>query len=165
VQLTNRAGRLKPGMYAHVELKSADARDSWYRPTPYSTPGPSRSCHRAGRRLFQPQHVKIAAVSATPLKSSRVEGRRSGGDRRKLLPRLGESASRLAPGIRGLCPPDLDRRLSLDSDHLPHDPESPKVGDNQLEATVTDAQGKPIDDAEVTVQFFMPAMPTMTCRR
>ena len=24
-----------------------------------------------------------------------------------------------------------------------------------------DANGKPIDDAEVTVQFFMPAMPTM----
>jgi len=24
-----------------------------------------------------------------------------------------------------------------------------------------DAQGNPIDDAEVTVQFFMPAMPTM----
>jgi nitrogen fixation protein FixH len=40
-------------------------------------------------------------------------------------------------------------------------PDPPKTGDNQLEATVKDAQGKPIDDAEVTVQFFMPAMPTM----
>jgi len=27
--------------------------------------------------------------------------------------------------------------------------------------TVKDASGKPIDDAEVTVQFLMPAMPTM----
>ena len=35
------------------------------------------------------------------------------------------------------------------------------MGDNQLEATVTDAIGKPIDDADVAVQFFMPAMPTM----
>src|SRR5207237_2086973 len=40
-------------------------------------------------------------------------------------------------------------------------PDPPKTGDNQLEATVKDAQGKPVDDAEVTVQFFMPAMPTM----
>jgi len=40
-------------------------------------------------------------------------------------------------------------------------PDPPKTGDNQLEATVKDAQGKPIDDAEVSVQFFMPAMPTM----
>ncbi len=40
-------------------------------------------------------------------------------------------------------------------------PEPAKTGDNQLEATVKDAAGKPIDDAEVTVQFFMPAMPTM----
>ena len=30
-----------------------------------------------------------------------------------------------------------------------------------MEATVKDAAGKPIDDAEVSVQFFMPAMPTM----
>jgi nitrogen fixation protein FixH len=40
-------------------------------------------------------------------------------------------------------------------------PDPPKTGDNQLEATVKDARGNPIDDAEVTVQFFMPAMPTM----
>ena len=40
-------------------------------------------------------------------------------------------------------------------------PDPPKIGDNELEATVKDAGGKPIDDAEVSVQFFMPAMPTM----
>jgi membrane fusion protein, copper/silver efflux system len=40
-------------------------------------------------------------------------------------------------------------------------PDPAKTGDNELEATVKDAGGKPIDDAEVTVQFFMPAMPTM----
>jgi hypothetical protein len=40
-------------------------------------------------------------------------------------------------------------------------PDPAKVGDNLLEATVRDAGGKPIGDAEVSVQFFMPAMPTM----
>jgi nitrogen fixation protein FixH len=40
-------------------------------------------------------------------------------------------------------------------------PDPPKIGDNQMEVTVMDAGGKPIDAAEVSVQFFMPAMPTM----
>jgi hypothetical protein len=40
-------------------------------------------------------------------------------------------------------------------------PDPPKTGDNQLEAVVKDASGKPIDDAQVSVQFYMPAMPTM----
>src|SRR5580704_8974419 len=40
-------------------------------------------------------------------------------------------------------------------------PDPPKIGDNQMEVTVKDAGGKPIDAAEVSVQFFMPAMPTM----
>src|SRR5439155_22586024 len=40
-------------------------------------------------------------------------------------------------------------------------PDPPKTGDNQFEVVVKDASGKPIDDAEVTVQLFMPAMPTM----
>src|SRR5205814_3231363 len=40
-------------------------------------------------------------------------------------------------------------------------PDPPKTGDNQLEATVKDANGNPVEDAEVSVQFLMPAMPTM----
>jgi Cu(I)/Ag(I) efflux system membrane fusion protein len=40
-------------------------------------------------------------------------------------------------------------------------PDPPKVGQNQLEVTVKNAAGKPIDDAQVSVQFYMPAMPTM----
>ena len=40
-------------------------------------------------------------------------------------------------------------------------PDPPKVGQNQFEVTVKDATGKAIDDAQVTVQFYMAAMPTM----
>ena len=36
-----------------------------------------------------------------------------------------------------------------------------RTGDNALEATIRDASGRPVDGADVTVQFFMPAMPTM----
>jgi len=78
-----------------------------------------------------------------------------------------DSESQLAPRSRdrGLCPQTGPATLVGTQITFRTIPESPKVGDNQLEATVTDAQGKPIDDAEVTVQFFMPAMPTMNMRR
>jgi hypothetical protein len=36
----------------------------------------------------------------------------------------------------------------------------PKTGDNVFEATVKN-QGQPVTDADVSVQLFMPAMPTM----
>ena len=40
-------------------------------------------------------------------------------------------------------------------------PDPARTGDNQFEAFIKDAGGKPIDDADVSVQLFMPAMPTM----
>jgi Cu(I)/Ag(I) efflux system membrane fusion protein len=39
-------------------------------------------------------------------------------------------------------------------------PDPPKTGENQFEAAVADSHG-PVADAEVSVQLFMPAMPTM----
>ena len=40
-------------------------------------------------------------------------------------------------------------------------PDPPRTGDNMLEVSVKDAAGQPIADADVTVTFFMAAMPTM----
>jgi len=40
-------------------------------------------------------------------------------------------------------------------------PNPPKAGDNTLEVVVKDASGKPVTDAEVTVNFYMPPMPAM----
>ena len=40
-------------------------------------------------------------------------------------------------------------------------PNPPKTGDNAFEVTVKGADGKPITDAEVSVQFYMAAMPQM----
>jgi uncharacterized GH25 family protein len=42
------------------------------------------------------------------------------------------------------------------------DPNPMKAGeDNQFHVTLTDAAGKPISDARVTVTLIMPAMPSM----
>ena len=40
-------------------------------------------------------------------------------------------------------------------------PDPPRVGENALEVTVKDAQGRPVTDADVSVVFFMPPMPSM----
>jgi Cu(I)/Ag(I) efflux system membrane fusion protein/cobalt-zinc-cadmium efflux system membrane fusion protein len=40
-------------------------------------------------------------------------------------------------------------------------PDPPKTGDNSFEVMVKGADGKPIDDADVSVMFFMAAMPAM----
>jgi hypothetical protein len=40
-------------------------------------------------------------------------------------------------------------------------PEPPKTGESVFEVAVKDAGGQPVTDAEVSVQLFMPAMPTM----
>lgn len=40
-------------------------------------------------------------------------------------------------------------------------PEPPKMGDNQFEVMVMGGDGKPITDAEVSVAFYMAAMPSM----
>ena len=40
-------------------------------------------------------------------------------------------------------------------------PDPAQTGDNTFEVTVKDRQGQPVADAQVSVLFFMPAMPTM----
>lgn len=56
----------------------------------------------------------------------------------------------------GEAGPGQDLKISLKSD-----PERPKIGENKLEVSVLGADGKPVTDAAVTVQFYMPAMPSM----
>jgi hypothetical protein len=40
-------------------------------------------------------------------------------------------------------------------------PDPPSVGENRFEVTVRDSTGKAVDGADVALQFFRPAMPTM----
>lgn len=40
-------------------------------------------------------------------------------------------------------------------------PDPPRVGENALEVSVKDAQGRPVTDGEVSVAFFMPPMASM----
>jgi RND family efflux transporter MFP subunit len=163
LQLTNRGGRLKPGMYANVELRSR-GRSGLVVPTnAVLDSGTEQVVFIAqGDGRFQPQKVRI--------------GRRLG-DSTEILDGLKEG-EQVATGATFFLDSESQLRASLQGYEATATPtgavapagtqitfhtvpEPAKTGDNQLEATVKDAAGKPIDDAEVTVQFFMPAMPTM----
>ena len=41
------------------------------------------------------------------------------------------------------------------------DPDPPRAGDNRVEVSVSQGDGKPLADATVTAMFYMPAMPSM----
>ena len=55
-------------------------------------------------------------------------------------------------------PVGTDQGLSIAFKTLP-DP--PRSGDNMVEATVAQADGRPVEDAALSVIFHMPAMPSM----
>jgi Cu(I)/Ag(I) efflux system membrane fusion protein len=164
VQLTNRGGRLKPGMYANVDLTSR-GRSGLVAPTnAVLDSGREQVIFVAqGNGLFQPRSVKIGRRlgDATEILAGLKEGEQVATRAAFFL----DSESQLRASLQGYEPSTAPTGAAAApagtqiTFRTVSDP--PKTGDNQLEATVTDAGGKPIDDAEVTVQFFMPAMPTM----
>jgi RND family efflux transporter MFP subunit len=163
VQLPNRGGRLKPGMYANVELQSR-GRSGLVVPTnAVLDSGTEQVAFVAqGDGLFQPRKIKI--------------GHRLG-DATEILEGLKEG-DEVATGAAFFLDSESQRRASLEGYEASAAPtaaapaagtqitfrtvpDPPTIGDNQMEVAVMDAGGTPIDGAEVSVQFFMPAMPTM----
>jgi hypothetical protein len=76
-----------------------------------------------------------------------------------------DSESQLRAAVRGFeAPPGGPARATegpaLDITFRPQ-PDPPRTGDNMLEVSVKDASGMPVTDADVSVTFFMAAMPTM----
>jgi membrane fusion protein, copper/silver efflux system len=160
----NPRGRLKPGMFADVEVPVGGGMGLTVPTNAVLDSGTEQLVFVAqGDGVFEPRNVKV--------------GRRLG-DMVQILDGLKEE-EQVATGAAFFLDSESQLRASLQGyDAAPADrggpaattgpditfhtvPAPAKIGDNQLEAIVKDARGKPIDDADVTVQFFMPAMPTM----
>ncbi|MGE0230127.1 MAG: FixH family protein, partial [Dehalococcoidia bacterium] len=116
-----------------------------------------------GDGRFAPQRVTV--------------GRRSG-DRLEILDGLTEgqqvasgatffldSESQMRAGLQAFEAPETAGAASMPASDLTVTfrtvDELPRPGENAFEVTVTDPRGQPVTDAQVTVQLFMPAMPTM----
>jgi RND family efflux transporter MFP subunit len=165
VQLPNRNGRLKPGMYATVDLQGSS--DSGL-----SIPANALLDSGTQQIVFVPEGNGYF----TP---RRVKAGRRVGDRIEVADGLEEgemvaasatffldSESQLRAGLQNYEPAAAATRSStapassLDiTFRALVDP--PKTGENPFEVVLKDSSGKPVTDAEVSVRFFMPAMPTM----
>ncbi len=162
--LDNRRGRLKPGMYANVEIHApigvgltipADAvLDSGTRQLVFVAEGDG---------YFQPRDVKIGQRLGDKVQI--LEGLEEGEQVASGAAFFLDSESQLRASVQGFEPaPRIEggaARQQMDITFR-SDPDPPRTGDNVFEATVKGADGQPVADAEVTVVFLMAAMPSMS---
>ncbi|MDQ3562983.1 MAG: FixH family protein [Pseudomonadota bacterium] len=164
LEFANRGGRLKPGMYANVELRG-----------------------RAGTGLTVPvnavldsgkQQVVFVAQGDGYFEPRRVTIGRRLGDTVEILKGLNEgeqvatgatffldSESQLSAALQGFeaapaAAPGGGERERLDI-LFRSQPDPPQTGDNVFEVTVKDPSGQPVADADVSIIFYMAAMPSM----
>jgi Cu(I)/Ag(I) efflux system membrane fusion protein len=168
-EFANRGGRLKPGMYANVEIDAA--------PPGGAAAGagivvPADAVLDSGTEqlvfvakgdgYFEPRRVKAGRRLGADIEI--IEGIKEGEQVATQATFLLDSESQLRASLQGFDAPrnspEAAHREELDITFRSL-PDPPKMGDNQLEVMVKDASGKPIEDGDVSVQFFMAAMPTM----
>ena len=166
-QFANTRSRLKPGMFANVELQGAADRmrlivpvnavlDSGRQQVVFVAQGEGR---------FTPRTVTIGQRLADRVEI--LDGLEEGEQVATGATFFLDSESQLRAGLQNYDAPQgakngnresgIEARLDISFRSIT-DP--PKRGDNVFEVTVKDAKGQPVMDAEVAVQLFMPAMPT-----
>jgi RND family efflux transporter MFP subunit len=163
-EFANSRGRLKPGMFANVELAA---------PTSSAVVVPLNALLDSGR-----EQIVFVSQGAGYFEPRKVKAGRRLGDQVQILEgiRDGEmvatgaaffldSESQLKAAVQGYEPTGVSRSPAPAGSTVDiafrTTPDPPKTGDNQMEVMVKDASGKAVDGAEVSVRFYMPAMPTM----
>ncbi|MGH9258061.1 MAG: efflux RND transporter periplasmic adaptor subunit [Vicinamibacterales bacterium] len=164
-QFANTRGRLKPGMYAHVELRVGGGMALTVPSNALLDSGAQQVVFVAqGDGYFTPRSVKV--------------GRRLA-DRVEILDGL-EEGEQVATGATFFLDSESQLRAGLQNYESPQtvegappvrgpaldivfrsQPDPPRTGESLFEVTVKDPSGQPVTDADVAVQLFMPAMPTM----
>ncbi len=166
-ELANRNGRLKPGMFANVELTTRGGTgfvvptdavlDSGTEQLVFVALGDGRFEPRtvkAGRRLADSREILEGVKEAEQVATGAAFFLDSESQLRASVQGYeGPSASTPVPERAGAPSANIALRVT---------PDPPNAGrENQFEVTVTDASGQPIDDAGVSIQLYMAAMPTM----
>ncbi len=160
----NRGGRLKPGMYANVELSMASAMAVLVPTNAVLDSGKEQIVFVAkGDGHFEPRRVTIGRRSGEQIQI--VQGVKEGEQVATGATFFLDSESQLRAALQGYEPPQPGSGAAAPTQQLDITfrsvPDPPKVGENQFEVTVKDPSGKAVADAEVAVQFFMAGMPTM----
>jgi RND family efflux transporter MFP subunit len=164
-QFANPRGRLKPGMYANVEIQGTAAMGITVPANALLDSGTDKVVFVAqGDGYFTPRPVKVG---------------RNLGERIEILDGVKEG-EQVATGATFFLDSESQLRAGLQNYEAPKaaqggptpggptldivfrtQPDPPKTGESLFEVAVKDASGQPVTDADVSVQLFMPAMPTM----
>jgi hypothetical protein len=164
LEFANRGGRLKPGMFATVLLSGTEVSALTVPTDAVLEAGTDQVVFVArGEGRFEPRPVTVGRRTREDVEilSGLDEGEQVATGAAFFL----DSESQLRAAVQSYQPaPDqvvgAAPAARVDITFRPQ-PDPPRTGENMFEVVVRDPSGQPIDDAEVTVTFFMPAMPTM----
>ena len=164
-QFANRGGRLKPGMYANVEMQGRDAIGLTVPANALLDSGIDTLVFVAqGDGYFTPRTVKVGRHLGDRIEI--LDGVKEGEQVATGATFFLDSESQLRAGLQNYETPSVAQGgapaggPALDISFRTQ-PDPPKTGESVFEVAVKDAKGQPVADADVSVQLFMPAMPTM----
>jgi RND family efflux transporter MFP subunit len=164
IQFANRGGRLKPGMFATVLLSGPAATALTVPTDAVLEAGTDQVVFVAlGEGRFEPRPVKVGRRTREEIEitAGLKEGEQVATGAAFFL----DSESQLRAAVQSYqAPPDQAAGAApterIDISFRPQ-PDPPRTGENTFEVVVRDPSGQPIAGADVSVTFFMPAMPTM----
>jgi RND family efflux transporter MFP subunit len=164
--LANRGARLKPGMYANVELPTSSGRSLVVPINALLDSGEDQQVVfvAQGDGYFEPRRVRVGQRldDAVEIISGLKEGESVASGAAFFL----DSESQLRSSLQAYeTAPAAAADSSANRERLSitfrSQPDPPRSGENQFEALVKTPDGTPVTDAQVTVVFFMAAMPSM----
>jgi RND family efflux transporter MFP subunit len=165
-QFANPRGRLKPGMYTNVELTGDSGMALTIPADALLDSGADRIVFVArGQGTFSPRAVVIGRRFGDRV--AIVQGLKEGEQVASGATFFLDSESQLRAGLQSYQSASDAAAPAGAGDVPPLDisfrtrPDPPTIGDNVFEVAITDQSGQPVSDADVSVQLFMPAMPTM----
>ena len=164
-QFANPRGRLKPGMYANVELQGTGGMGLTLPANAVLDSGTEQVVFVArGEGRFTPRPVKTGRPLGDRVEV--VEGLEEGEQVAAGASFFLDSESQLRAGLQNYEPAPADRTAPPAAGQVldiafRSQPDPPRTGEGVFEVTVKATGGQPVTDAEVSLLFFMPAMPTM----
>ena len=164
IRFANRGGRLKPGMFADVLLSGPEVSALTVPTDAVLEAGTDQLVFVAlGEGRFEPRPVMVGRRTRDEIEitSGIKEGEQVATGAAFFL----DSESQLRAAVQSYQAP-ANQPAAAAPEQLVDitfrtQSEPPRTGENTFEVAVRDASGQPISDAEVSVTFFMPAMPTM----
>ena len=161
----NVAGRLKPGMYASVELRAPASRGLTVPADAVLDSGTRQTVFVArGEGNFIPRPVTVGRRIGDLVEITR--GLQEGEQVASAAAFFLDSESQLRAGLQSYeaappspaTAPEVGRTIDI---QFRAQPDPPRVGETTFEVSLKSPEGQPVTDANVVVQSLMPAMPTM----